>query len=119
MKTRTYCQNLKCPSIGEVKACLRDYNSCTIYQKWELLHRKEIVKLGLERFLSKFPNWRFHSQQPEVLACQGEGGCTESFDANRQINSGFVETGKSTKNPSADTYLGIGAMTEVPNKYKA
>ncbi len=45
-----------------------------------------------------------YSQQPsENAKIQGEGGCTESLDSERNINSGFEETGKSSKNPSADT----------------
>lgn len=36
-----------------------------------------------------------NSQQPEELACQGEGGCTEH-------DSGFEEIGISFKKPSAD-----------------
>jgi len=40
-----------------------------------------------------------HSQQPEVIACQGEG---ESAGVSK-INSGYLETGKSKEYPSADT----------------
>lgn len=39
-----------------------------------------------------------NSQQPEVLACQGEGESTESGSR----ISGVVETGKPTQYPSAD-----------------
>lgn len=41
------------------------------------------------------------SQQPEVLACQGEGGCTDSG----LRDAGFLDIGKPNKNPSVDTFI--------------
>jgi len=77
---------------------------------------KHRARTGLERFLSRFPSWKFHSQQPEVIACQGG----EEFTKKSSDNLGELETGKSNKYSPADNYLGIGAMTEVPgNKYKS
>lgn len=42
-----------------------------------------------------------HSQHPEVLPCQGEGGCTDTSLTG--VKSGFEGDGNPSKNPSADT----------------
>ena len=77
MKNRTYCPNLKCLSIGEIKACLRDYESCTIYQRWESLRERSLVKSGLERFLSKYKFWEVQKKQLEEDGKLGIGAMTE------------------------------------------
>ncbi len=52
---------------------------------------------------------KINSQQPGGYTnIQGEGGCTESLDSNRKINSGFEESGKASKKPSADTKCKCG-----------
>ncbi len=54
-----------------------------------------------------------NSQQPSEFAnIQGEDGCTESLDSERNINSGFESSGVDSKKSSVDTSKSKGCRRE-------
>ena len=59
-----------------------------------------------------------HTQQPEVIACQDEGERVGSFDANRQINPRYLESGKSKEYPPAEVKDPTDNWLELYKEFK-
>lgn len=94
---------LNCKSKEITNCDFYMHNDCPDTCNYALRLKKGIkhnAKIGLERFLSRFPNWKFHSQQ------RGVTHRTERVSSQSNLDG--------TNRPADNLYLGIGAMTEVP-----